>query len=291
MVIRMRKIELDQGTDDWLAWRRSLLTATDAAILLGLSPYCTPYKGWQRKLGDIPEQEVTEAMLRGIREEPKACAMFIEQTGMNMTPCCVQSEYFPFIGASLDGLSDCGQYILEIKSQRPVNKIPDFHNMQMQHQFLSTDNTVKKGFYVSIWEDTIYPIEINPDMEWMQEYLYKAKDFWRMVALREAPPLMAKDYKDMKNNGTWQAYANEYITTCNQIKHLEMIKDSYKTELIKLCEDENCSGHGIKVMKRKVKGRIEVDELVKELSIPEQTVERYRKADSTSWAIMLDGKK
>lgn len=291
MGIRMRKVDLEQGSDAWLAWRRGLLTATDAAMLLGLSPYCTPYKGWKRKLGDIPEQEVNQAMLRGIREEPKARAMFIEQTGINMTPCCVQSEYFPFIGSSLDGISDCGEYILEIKSQRPVNKIPDFHNMQMQHQFLSTDRTAKKGFYVSIWEDSIYPIEVNSEIDWQQEYLPKAKEYWRMVALREAPPLMAKDYRDMETNSVWASYANEYLKLCDQIKHLEEIKDSYRTELVALCGDENCSGAGIKVIKRKMKGRVDYDELLKAVGIEEETVNRHRKPESSSWAIMVDGKK
>lgn len=287
----MKIIELDQGSEKWLAWRRSLLTATDAAMLMGVSPYCTPYKGWRRKLGDIPEQEVNPAMLRGIREEPKARAMFIEKIGINMTPCCIESEKYNFIGASLDGMSDCGQYVLEIKSQRPVFPIPEMHYMQMQHQFLSTDGQAIKGYYVTIWEDTIYPIEVHPNLEWMMDYLPKAKEFWRMVALREAPPLMAKDYKDMQDNHTWQVYANEYIKISEEIKRLEMVKDTYKNELVSMCEEENCSGGGIKVMKRKTRGRVEYDELLKEFDIPEQTVNKYRKADTASWVITVDGKK
>lgn len=287
----MRKVDLEQGSQKWLDWRKGLLTATDAAMLLGVSPYCTPYKGWLRKLGEIPEQEVNQAMLRGVREEPKARAMFIQETGMNMTPCCIESEHYGFIGASLDGISDDGECILEIKSQRPVNKIPDFHNIQMQHQFLSTDRTGKKGFYVSIWEDTIYLIEVNPDIDWQQEYLLKAKEYWRMVALREAPALIAKDYKDMEANTAWTSYANEYVKLCDQIKQLEQIKESYKTELVSLCGDENCSGAGIKVMKRKMRGRVDYDELLKVVGIEEEMVNKHRKPDSTSWAIMVEGKK
>ncbi len=287
----MRKVDFEQGSQAWLDWRKGLLTATDAAMLLGVSPYVTPYKGWQRKLGDIPEQTVNPAMLRGQRDEPIARAMFIEQSGINMTPCCVESDIYKFIGASLDGISDCGKYILEIKSQRPVSAIPDFHNMQMQHQFLSTDNEAKKGFYVSIWENKIYPIEVDLDLEWQKNYLPQAKEFWKKVALREAPALMDKDYKDMTMSTGWSSYANEYIKLCFQIKHLETIKDSYKTELIALCEDENCSGGGIKVLKRKMKGRVDYDELLKEIGIEEEKVNRYRKPDSTSWAIMVDGKK
>ncbi len=188
----MRKVEFEQGSPEWLEWRRGLLTATDAAMLLGLSPYVTPYQGWQRKKGLIPEQVSNAAMERGHRDEPIARDLFIKEYGINMTPCCVESDEFNFIGSSLDGLSDCGRYILEVKSQRPVERIPDLHMMQMQHQMISTDNLVEKAFYVSHWDGKNTTFEAYPDPEWKKMYIPKAREYWKGVIFYDPPPLMSK---------------------------------------------------------------------------------------------------
>lgn len=34
----MKEIKLEQGTPEWLAWRRTVITATDASIILGNNP-------------------------------------------------------------------------------------------------------------------------------------------------------------------------------------------------------------------------------------------------------------
>lgn len=283
----MKKVEFEQGSQEWLNWRKKLLTATDAAMLLGVSPYVTPFKGWQRKVGQAEEQAVNSAMLRGQRDEPVARSMFIEQYGINMTPCCIESDLYNFIGASLDGISDCGKYLLEIKSQRPVDSVPEFHMHQMQHQLLSTDNTAEKCFYVTIWDGKIYTIEVYPNAEWMKEYIPKAREFWKGVIFYEPPAMTSKDYKDMNGQNAWNSYANEYRKAAEQIKTLEKIKDSYRDELVKMCGEDSCFGGGIKVMKKVIKGRIDYE------SVPELNgidLEKYRKSSSSSWAIMLEQK-
>ena len=152
----MSKILLEQGSEAWLQWRKGRLTGTDAPMLMGVSPYVTPYQGWQRKLGLLEEQKVNPAMLRGHRDEPIARDLFISLKGINMEPCCVESVDYNFIVASLDGMSDCGKYIMEIKSngdeyhqnlKKEVPEIPEFHIMQMQHQLLASG--AKKCFYCS----------------------------------------------------------------------------------------------------------------------------------------------
>lgn len=55
----MKIVNFEQGSEEWLTWRKGRLTATDAAALLGKSRYVTPYKAWQRKIGQAPEQIVT----------------------------------------------------------------------------------------------------------------------------------------------------------------------------------------------------------------------------------------
>lgn len=284
----MRKIGFDQGTEAWLEWRRNFITASDAAILLGLSPYETPYQGWQRKKGLIPEKEATPAMLRGHHDEPIARDLFIREHGINMTPCCIESDDYNFIGASLDGISDCGKYILEVKSQRPVDHVPEFHMMQMQHQMIACDGAIEKCFYVSHWEGVNKTFVIYPDLEWKKMYLPKAKEYWKGVVFNEPPPLTSKDYLNMGENAKWCSYSNEYKKLCDQIKHLEEIKEGYRKELIDLCGENSCSGAGIKIVRKIVKGRVDYEEMFKVLNITEESTNRFRKPNSQQWCIVVD---
>ncbi len=294
MEAKMRKIQLEQGSDAWLTWRRNLLTATDAAMLLGKSPYTTPFKGWQRKIGDAPEQEVNANMLRGQADEPRAREMFIAEYGINMTPCCVASDKYNFLGASLDGISDCGRFIQEIKSQNIESirnlGIPEFHMFQMQHQLLCGDGQFEKCFYTTIWGNEIYTIEVLPNEEWAKDYIPKAKEFWRMCVFKEAPALTCKDYKKMDGVGKWDSLAFDYRRLSEEIKTLEELKDSYKKELIKLCGDDNCAGKGIKVLKKITKGRIDYAEAVEVLNIHDDLLKQFEKPPTMSWTIMIDKK-
>ncbi len=284
----MRKLPIEQGSPEWLAWRKTLLTATDAAMLLGQSPYVTAYKGWQRKTGQAEEQSVNSAMLRGQRDEPVARGIFNQEYAMAMEPACIESEIYNFLGASLDGMTPCGRYILEIKSQRDPGCVPEFHMMQMQHQLLCTDNTVEKCFYVSHWEGVNKTYEVLPNKDWMREYLPKAQEFWKGCVFFEPPTLTCKDYKDMSGQQSWDSYAREYRRLANEIKVLEEMKESYKKELIKICGEDSCAGAGIKVLRKTVKGRIDYEEMIQTLNINDDHLKQFRKPSSQSWMIMLD---
>lgn len=282
----MRKINFQQSSPEWLNWRKSLLTATDAAALMGVSPYVTPYKCWQRKLGLATEQKKTEAMDRGIRDEPIARKAFIDEYKINMTPCCIESDQYNFIGASLDGISDCGKYLLEIKSQVPCSP-PDHHIMQMQHQLLATDSTAEMCYYVSYFDGEIDVHEVYPDPQWVKNYLIRAQEFWKAIVFFEPPALSPRDYKDMNGSPNFITYAHRYLNINAEIKSLEDKKEVLRKEIITLCEDQSGAGGGIKVLKKNVKGRVDYESIPEISSI---NLEKYRKPSSTTWAIMIDQK-
>jgi putative phage-type endonuclease len=59
------------GTEaEWLAARRQGVTASEIAVVMGLSPYDSPFALYHRKRGDLPETEDTDAMERGRILEP-----------------------------------------------------------------------------------------------------------------------------------------------------------------------------------------------------------------------------
>src|SRR5208283_5252055 len=107
----MKIVHMLQGSPEWHEHRRRYRNASETPVVLGLSPFCTPYKLWQLKLG-LLEPEVTPAMRHGSELEPAARAAYEARTGLVMQPLVVvDGEY----SASLDGLTLGGERIIEIK--------------------------------------------------------------------------------------------------------------------------------------------------------------------------------
>ncbi len=282
----MIRLNLEQGSDAWHAWRKSVITATVCPAILGISPYDTAYQCWQRILGLLPEKEVTERMKEGSDWEPIARAKFIEDYNMLMEPCCVESAEYNFLGASLDGISTCGRYLLEIKRNgNSIHenimkhlKIPDFHMAQMQHQLLVTG--AEKCYY----DSNGFRIEVFPDAAFVKDYLPKARAFWRCVALEIPPELTDRDYKSMEDNAIWCKEAKTYSDLDKQIKELEERKEATRTNIIQLCANQPSVGHGLKVSKTVIQGRVAYG------GIPELKgvdLEQHRGAPTQSWRITL----
>ena len=227
-------------------------------------------------------------MRRGQRDEPIARDLFIKEYGINMVPACIESETYNFLGASLDGLSDCGEILLEVKSQHPVEHIPEDHMCQMQHAMLTSDGRIKKAYYVSHWEGRNTVFEAYPDKNWQDFYIYQAREFWKRIVFFDAPPLSSRDYRDMSSKEDWNVLASEYLRVENDLKKLEEAKASLKSSLINMCEDQSSMGSGIKVIKKLSKGRIDYKEACELLNIREDQLEHYRKEPSSTWAIMID---
>ncbi len=285
----MKTINLEQGTQEWLSWRKTVITATEASIIMGNNPWVTPYQCWQRKLGLSEEQKTNDAMERGKRLEPQARAQFIERYGIHMEPVVVESTEFDFLGASLDGISACNK-ILEIKcggsnlhKMASHGVIPDYYLDQMQHQLLVT--RAEKCFYYSYDGKDGICIEVYPDPEFINRFMPKAREFWKCVAYNDPPILRDEDYKDMSNDPAWKMMAKEYKKINEEIKKLEEIKESYRKGLLNLCEDQNCLGDGLKVIKTIIKGRVDYDEIPEIKNID---LDKYRKKSTTAWKILVD---
>jgi len=289
----MKIIPVEQGSKEWLDWRKTVITATDCPAIMGSSPWSTAYKCWQRKLGLIEEQKSNDAMERGKRLEPEARAQFEKLYNIYMTPAVVESTEYEFLGASLDGISDSKYYILEIKcggeklhSVAAKGEIPEYYMDQMQHQLLVTG--AKKCFYYSYNGKEGICIEVEPDPDFEMRFLPKARAFWKSVAFFEPPALMHSDFKDMDDNLDWREYAKMYQETDAAIKSLEDKKDYLRKKIIEICADQSCVGGGLKVIKTVLRGRIAYDEIPE---IKDVNLDKYRKGSTTTWKILVDDKK
>jgi len=179
----MRKIKIEQSTPEWLSWRRTCVTASEAAIILGVSPYCDLDTLRKRKLGLLEEEPCNQWMQHGRDTEPIARDYFNKHyTDLNFLPAVVESSEYPFLGASLDGISTCGNKLLEIKCGKSSHKlavkgvIPPHYIAQIQHQLLVTGAEICCYFSFDVDHQVI--IEVVPDKDWQVDYIPKAEAFW-----------------------------------------------------------------------------------------------------------------
>lgn len=95
----------DVRDDEWLAWRRAGIGASDIAGILGVSPWESPYSVWAIKVGIVPDKEATEAMEMGGIMEPAINRLFHARTGLWVGGVqeWVQHPDLPWARATLDG--------------------------------------------------------------------------------------------------------------------------------------------------------------------------------------------
>lgn len=192
----MPVIELVQGSQEWLDYRKSKIMATDTPILLGSNPWKTKLELWEEKLGFREPTPLNDAMRRGQELEPIARELAEIELKMKFTPKVIESEEHLWLAASLDGISACGKIILEIKCPKEAThlqtihqNIPEYYIDQMQHQLLVT--SAETCFYCSYrpeykeWPLAI--IQILPDLFKKKEIKLKSQIFYEDMQTMNPP--------------------------------------------------------------------------------------------------------
>jgi len=204
----MKILNLIQGSEAWLIWRREHVTATDASVILRKNPYKDPFDLWQEKLEMVPKGDVTAAMQRGTDLEPVARALAIKVTGIEFYPAVVECDDRPWQVASLDGLSPCLKYILEIKCPNEATHvfalqegIHNYYMAQMQHQLAVTG--AECCYYMSYRPENAKPyaiIIVEPDEEYIADLIEEEHKFFveNMCQMKQPEKL---DYTTWKRQG------------------------------------------------------------------------------------------
>ena len=106
----MKIVDVVQRTPDWERWRAQGVTASEAAIVLGRSPYKTPWRLWAERTGMARAADLSANphVRRGNALEDEARRAFEERHGTMLLPLCGESEEHPVLRASFDGVADDG---------------------------------------------------------------------------------------------------------------------------------------------------------------------------------------
>lgn len=182
----MKKINTEQGSPQWLEYRKNHIMATDAGIILGLNNFKGTHQLWQEKMGFIEPEPVNDFMIRGSLLEPVARDLLCEQLGCYFKPLVIESDEYPWMGASLDGITNDWSYICEIKCMKlskhlqvSEDNIDPCHYAQMQHQLACTRAlAVYYASYHPEAHEQLTIVKIYPNDEYIEKMIEKEKEFF-----------------------------------------------------------------------------------------------------------------
>ena len=110
-----------QDSPEWPAYRASLkgLGASDAAVVLGISPYRSAFELWEQLTGRTSAPEETDRMARGKRFEALARAWVAERTGWRIVQVhrTIRDPRWPHLFCHLDGRFPGRHRTLQIKTR------------------------------------------------------------------------------------------------------------------------------------------------------------------------------
>lgn len=192
----MPVVQLEQGSQAWLDYRKKKIMATDIPIILGSNPFKTKLELWEEKLGFRESTKINTAMERGQRLEPEARTLASHEIGTSFDPCVLEHSKYTWLAASLDGMSKGGYTIIEIKCPKDATHqdaiegiIPPYYEDQIQVQLLVSGAGCCIFFsYRPERKDKPYAIiEVYPDHEKQAEIIEKGYKFYQDMCNMNPP--------------------------------------------------------------------------------------------------------
>lgn len=279
---------MQQGSPEWHEWRQGKIGGSDAPVIMGDSPWCNPHTLWQRKLGLLPEQKTSYAMLRGIEMEEKARQAFEEQTGFVVFPDVRTHPKLPWMIASLDGITMQGDVIVEIKCPTPGGSshksalegvIPAIYKAQLQHQMLVCG--LDEVFYWSYDGERGILLREIADTEYQRELLRKEVEFFECMRTSTSPA----DDRDVRD-AEWTSCAEQLREALLSQRRIDSDVNNLKERLVGLSEGKGhrLEGAGVSVTFVRRRGAVDYSCIP---SLRNIDLEPYRGPDTEYWSVKL----
>lgn len=291
------KVNYEQGSQEWLSFRQTKLGASDAPIILGVSPYKTPYKLWQEKLGLAQDTPKTEAMRRGTQQEPYIRELvnkhFFADDESKFEPAVFVHDKIDYMMASLDGYheSELGKLAIEIKYANAADHeiaasgdVPGKYKPQLEHQLEVLGlNYIYYCSYNASASKELHVVRYDSNKALRKELLDAEKKFWKCLQELEAPALQKGDYVQMESK-EWLEACAKYRYAQEQIATAESLKEEAKQEMIRLSDGKSVEGYGITLSHCVRKGNVDYAKIPQ---LKDVDLEVYRKP-ATSYVLIKE---
>jgi len=255
----MKIITFSEGQqgEEWLAWRRNGIGASDISILMGSNPYSTPYQLWEKKCGYRAEDPLNEAMKHGIAHEDEARRWVNAHLNVHLKPVCIEDVESPFMKASLDGYDPTEDLVCEIKcplstkvldTASASQSVPSYWADQMQWQIMLSGAT---RAILALWDYRVQScilIEMYAEKERVLLMREKAAAFWKDVELGRPPPTDKRDYIEVDDESL-KPLLLEYEKLSKEEKALNTLRKDLKKRIEEYGDDGNFRAFGFKIQR------------------------------------------
>lgn len=181
--------------------RQGYIGGSDAAAIVGISPWKTPLELYLEKRGEVPIEDISDKgyIYWGNALEALVAGEYSKRTGRNIrrVNSLIRHPEHEFIGAHIDRMVLDGERILEVKTSSRgadwAEGIPPYYYPQVQHYLAVTGREVC-DVAVLIGGNDFRIIEVPRDDEAIEGLILLEREFWTRVLAGDPPaPRTAAD--------------------------------------------------------------------------------------------------
>lgn len=175
--------DLDQGSPAWHDWRKRVIGASEAKVIMGEDRWKGRQQLIEEKLGLVRPFAGNAVTERGQRLETPARKELSKKYQEHLRPVIVQDQEEPFLAASLDAMNINNSRIYEIKCGertyemvKQTKKVPAFYVAQVQHMLMVTQ-LEKMIFAAYSPGKTLLTVEVLRNESYIKNLRRKEIDF------------------------------------------------------------------------------------------------------------------
>jgi len=192
---------LNMSHEEWLEQRQKGIGGSDAAGIIGLSAYSTPYSIWADKTGRVPPKEDNEAMRIGRDLEDYVAKRWEEKTGKKVRRCnyILRNDEYPFAHANIDRDVVGENAGLECKTTSVMNlkkfkngSYPENYYAQSVH-YMAVTGADRWYLAVLVLGQGFYDFVIERDEDEIKALMEAEQNFWSYVEKDTPPPFTGLD--------------------------------------------------------------------------------------------------
>lgn len=198
MAKRLTRIDTrSMSREEWLDVRRNTIGGSDAAGIIGLSQYATPYTVWANKTGRLPDAEDNEAMRQGRDLEDYVAKRWEEATGKSVrkSNAILYNSLYPFTHADIDRSVVGENAGLECKTTSTLN-VRQFHGVDFPEKYyvqcvhyLAVTGYQRWYLAVLVFGKGFYTFTLERNQSEIDALMAAEEDFWKLVSEDTPPPI------------------------------------------------------------------------------------------------------
>lgn len=191
----------DMPREEWLALRKNTIGGSDAAGIIGLSQYSTPYTVWADKTGRLPDKEDSEAMRLGRDLEDYVARRWMEATGKKCRrwQAMLYNPAYPFAHADIDRWVIGENAGLECKTTSTLDtaqfkgvEFPVKYYAQCVH-YMAVTGADRWYLAVLVYGKGFFVYCLERDEAEIAALMAAEDNFWGYVATNMPPPVDGKE--------------------------------------------------------------------------------------------------